>query len=219
MIFNPPPKTKDRILMASLELFNERGSSFITTNHIAQAMGISPGNLYYHYSNKEEIIRAIWLELSAKMDIIWENLVSESPEEDLSEFFLILFRLFYKYRFFWIELSVLLDKDPELSKLYRARVKRILDHYNRVMDIWVEKGMVDRETFERDRKLLLENTWFIGQFWINYSYINKGQVTLEDMKEGLLRVFHLLYPYLMPESAKIIKNKIDKFYQITSEDI
>jgi AcrR family transcriptional regulator len=52
--------TKTRILDAALTLFNERGTSNVTTNHIAEALGMSPGNLYYHYRNKAEIVRGLF---------------------------------------------------------------------------------------------------------------------------------------------------------------
>ena len=53
-------KTKDKIIHCALKLFNEQGERQITTNHIAADLGISPGNLYYHFSNKQEIIRSIF---------------------------------------------------------------------------------------------------------------------------------------------------------------
>src|SRR3990167_11063697 len=57
--------TKTRILDAALTLFNERGSANVTTNHIAEAMGISPGNLYYHFRNKAEIVRGLFQRIMA----------------------------------------------------------------------------------------------------------------------------------------------------------
>ncbi len=37
--------TRQRIVQAALELFNQQGERQVTTNHIAAHLGISPGNL------------------------------------------------------------------------------------------------------------------------------------------------------------------------------
>ena len=55
-----PPKTRDRIVEASLELFNAQGERSVTTNHIAAHLGMSPGNLYYHFRNKQAIIALLF---------------------------------------------------------------------------------------------------------------------------------------------------------------
>ncbi len=47
--------TKLKILETARKLFNESNTQTATTNHIAKAMGISPGNLHYHYKNREEM--------------------------------------------------------------------------------------------------------------------------------------------------------------------
>lgn len=60
-------KTKDKIVYAALELFNEHGERTITTNHIAAHIEISPGNLYYHFRNKQEIVREIFALYSAEL--------------------------------------------------------------------------------------------------------------------------------------------------------
>ena len=60
-------KTRDKIVFAALDLFNENGERNITTNHIAAHIEISPGNLYYHFNNKQEIVREIFALYSAEL--------------------------------------------------------------------------------------------------------------------------------------------------------
>lgn len=60
-------KTRDKIVYAALELFNQHGERNITTNHIADHIEISPGNLYYHFRNKQEIVREIFALYSAEL--------------------------------------------------------------------------------------------------------------------------------------------------------
>lgn len=64
-------RTRDRVLSAALELFNERGSASVTTNHVAASAGISPGNLYYWFSDKEEIVRELYGQYVAAYEQLW----------------------------------------------------------------------------------------------------------------------------------------------------
>ena len=94
-------KTRDKILLASLELFNDKGERNVTTNHIAAHLGISPGNLYYHFRNKSDIIYEIFLE--------YEKLVNyylEIPDDrplglpDMMFYLESVFDGLWSYRFF-----------------------------------------------------------------------------------------------------------------------
>ena len=64
----PKNKTRDRIVEASLELFNAQGERSVTTNHIAAHLGMSPGNLYYHFRNKQAIIAELFAQYEAQVD-------------------------------------------------------------------------------------------------------------------------------------------------------
>lgn len=111
-------RTRGRILDVSTEMFNRKMSSNVSTVQISNEMGISPGNLYYYYSNKEEIIRVIWKERIAKegADLI-EQLGKTDSIEGFEAFCRDYTEHFERYRFFYLETPTLLFNDPGLREI------------------------------------------------------------------------------------------------------
>ena len=117
-------KTKQKILKTALELFNERGSGNVSTRHVADALGISPGNLYYHYANKEEIIRALFDGLDETSDEAYDfSLDAPLTLERVAEMLSVTFEIVWRYRFF-------LPRDDALGS-QRSGLSRTLPHDER----------------------------------------------------------------------------------------
>jgi AcrR family transcriptional regulator len=64
----PKRRTRERILETSLQLFNDFGEPNVTTQLISDEMGISPGNLYYHFHNKDEIIESLFADFERDIE-------------------------------------------------------------------------------------------------------------------------------------------------------
>jgi AcrR family transcriptional regulator len=121
-------KTKDKIIQTSLELFNNASVSAVTTNHIAKELNISPGNLYFHFRNKEEIIRQIFKNMSKETFLLWRGKKGQKTLHPL-ELIEKNYELFWKYRFFHREMYFLCEQDSQLSRMWTthlAKLKRMM---------------------------------------------------------------------------------------------
>lgn len=156
------PNARTRVLQASLRLFNEAGTASISTNHIAEAAGISVGNLYYHFKNKEEIILALYMDYANQMA---EGLVMPSESAKLHDLYDLLDKsqqILWKYRFFLRESSSLIHKDPELNKLYLTVRGAGLNCTIRFIEEFIAKGVII-DLSAKQRELLALAVVFIGE--------------------------------------------------------
>ncbi|GAB0063791.1 hypothetical protein IBA8401_48230 [Pseudomonas syringae] len=116
----PRTKTRERIVQTSLELFNQQGERCVTTNHIAAHMEISPGNLYYHFPNKQAIIAELFSEYEMLIGSFLTLPTDRAPTiEDKRDYFLAIIDAMWRYRFLHRDLEHLLTSDEELARRYR----------------------------------------------------------------------------------------------------
>lgn len=205
-------KTKDRILLGALDLFNAHAATEVTTNDIARELKMSPGNLYFHYKNKEQIIRELFKRLAQETSLIWKpqtKLAKKNEKIELVDFIDKNLELYWKYRFFHRELYTLRKKDPELSKLWRAHLKKL----SRIMIVlyknWVRAGYMlpiqSKNEMEFIGELLFVSSNSFMQFFETVDRA-PNQRTIEKAKRHIMR---MLTPYLSGE----IKSSFEKYIQ------
>ena len=119
-----PRRTAERILVTSLELFNRFGEPNVSTTMISAELNISPGNLYYHYPSKDELINTLF---GLYEGALVELLAASDDVRDVEDawFFLhSLFELIWQYRFLYRDLNHLLSRNRRLETHFPALLMR-----------------------------------------------------------------------------------------------
>ncbi|MGF1699878.1 TetR/AcrR family transcriptional regulator [Photobacterium makurazakiensis] len=188
-------KTRDRIILAALELFNESGEPNITTNHIAAHLGISPGNLYYHFRNKEEIIHSIFDQYANDLSIRFQPL-DETPitADNLLVYLDAVFMLMWRYRFFYANLPDILRRDPELQDKYLQAQEGLHQNIMAMMNSFRSSGLLELDDSEL---LSLANTLkLVASSWICYQTTQApgAKITKAVIYQGVLQMLSIVRP-------------------------
>jgi AcrR family transcriptional regulator len=189
---------RDRILELALRLMNEEGAEAAGTTRIAAELGISPGNLYYHFENREEIVRVLFdaLEAEFRATLVDDAEPPLSPAR-FADFYLRSFDLAWRYRFFFGGLLGLLRRDDVLAVRYRALQDWALVELEKIASQLVKDGSMARPRGRDGLRSVALNTWLIWMNWIRFLQISgKDVIEREDMVAGVGQLFDVLAPYL-----------------------
>ncbi|MDF2694372.1 MAG: TetR family transcriptional regulator [Labilithrix sp.] len=225
--------TRERIVDAAIQLFNARGVGAVTTNHVAAHLKISPGNLYYHFRNKEEIVRAAFDRMNAEAEAVWQleeaDEKSKRPAVDpmaLQRMLVGNLKLYARYLFFARELPALLRSDPALHASYAAISAKRVEQLEAVMLPLVEAGLLRDVGDREDLRTLVESAWMVGLFCIPYAETldaapvgkTSAKAQAERMhaaiERGALLVLHMFKPYMEPLAytalVVIVRTELEK---------
>lgn len=189
--------TKTRILDAALDLFNEQGAGNVTTNHIAEALGMSPGNLYYHFRNKAEIVRGLFGRITAAWAGNYAVPAGVMPDIAMMERMVAgNFAIQAQYRFFFRDLTLLLNADPELAATFRASREAGLINTVALLKLFEGAGVLaplgDAEDIDDIAQLL----WLVGDFWLVFRDTGGVAFAQTDTEQGVRLFRRIISPYL-----------------------
>ena len=211
MTDSAPPKTRDRILHTSLQLFNEHGEPRITTNHIADEMDISPGNLYYHFRNKDEIIWLLFEQFERRMDSTLQVPERRIPDmEDMWLYLHLVFENIWEYRFLYRDLDNILSRSKKLRNHFRRIMERKISTATTICQGLVVAGVMNATA--EDISALARNIAVIATYWLNFENINAGvRHDSERLARGVYQVLSLVVPFLQ-EPARALFADISREY-------
>ena len=188
------PNTRERILACCRDLFNERGPTEVTTAEIATAVGISEGNLHYHFRRKEQIVTALFEQFEAALDRTGAGSAVLGRRPLAYRIYLAdWFNTMWEWRLFYA--AGIYRLAPEL----RPRLKQITDkgqaQVRRTLGRLAGQGVLAATPSELDG--LVVNAWIVASYWIDYLQTRQGveTITREHLRWGYAQVEVLFKPY------------------------
>ena len=195
-----PRRTAERILEVTLDLFNRFGEPNVSTTLISAELGISPGNLYYHYPARDRLIDTLHDRYEMALDELLPAAQQVRNVEDAWLLLHMLFELIWQYRFLYRDLNDLLSRNRRLEKRFQA----VLAHKSQAV-----RGLIDalaREGVMRidggDAVALAEAMVVVLTYWLSFEYVRDPRHALEpqraaaSMGRGAWHVLALLLPHL-----------------------
>ncbi len=197
-----PRRTAERILEVTLELFNRFGEPNVSTTLISAEMSISPGNLYYHYPAKDELINSLFARYEKGLTELLNAAEDVRDVEDAWFFIHTLFELIWQYRFLYRDLNDLLSKNRLLETHFQWVLKNKARAVRALLDGMSRTGAVRIDP--REVEATANSMVVVLTYWLSYEYVRDPRNALEPQgaQAALLRgahhTLHLLVPYLEP---------------------
>ncbi|MDO8776340.1 MAG: TetR/AcrR family transcriptional regulator [Burkholderiaceae bacterium] len=200
MVKKAPRRTAERILEVTLELFNRFGEPNVSTTLISAELGISPGNLYYHYPAKDELINALFDRFEHALNELLNASDSVRNVEDAWFFLHTLFELIWQYRFLYRDLNDLLSKNRRLETHFQAVLKNKTRAVKALLDGMSRTGAVHIDS--REVEATATSMVVVLTYWLSFEYVRDPRKALEPenaqlaLLRGAQHVLNLLVPYL-----------------------
>lgn len=186
---------RDRILKKSVELFNTQGVVAITTNHIAHALNISPGNLYFHFRNKEQITLELYKNMTSELYALWELDRKQPRFQGPLELIEATMKVFWEYRFFHREMYHLRRKDAALSKAWKQHLKKSVKLLRLHYLAWVDAGVMKPVHDKQEMQMLTDLVLITSNAFLNFYESPDRPATTKAIAQGLQGVSRILEPY------------------------
>jgi AcrR family transcriptional regulator len=213
-----PRRTRERILETSLALFNRFGEPHITTADIADEMNISPGNLYYHFRNKDEIIGELYDALEARLSPLLAWPEGREPDvEDLWFMLHVLFEGMWAYRFFYRDLIELTSRNRKVALRFAELTRR-----GEATVVAICRGMVEAGTLrasEREAAALAQNVAIVATYWMSFqrtahpplvSRAGQDEPNL-SLDRAAYQVLALIAPFALGEARERIERLGERY--------
>ena len=169
----------------------------MSTNRIARALGMSTGTLYYHFRNKEEIIRVLFERLSSDLDSVYVPPARRAPDlTDLDGVLRGHLQTLWHYRFIYREIAALAQRDPELRTQYCRQSTRGHKYLVELINALIREGVL-RKPEGQGAVTELAHAWrVVAEFWLPFMELARAHMGGRALDEGVGMLHRVIRPHL-----------------------
>jgi len=199
-------KTRERILLVSLELFNAEGEPNVTTVDISNELGISPGNLYYHFKGKDEIVNELFARFYEQFNVILRApLQRPLAIEDYWFYLVVLFEHINTYRFLYRNISLISQRYEQIQRPLLRIIKMKVDASQAICDQMKAAGAIK---IDDDLIPALANNMALTiTYWLNFDNLlnNRSGDAGQLIRDGVMQVITQIVPYMAELKAPFME--------------
>lgn len=193
-------RTRQRILDVTLGLYNDLGEPNVSTSLIAAELGISAGNLHYHFRRKDELSAALLEQFVAELDALLPPPGWRADDvEDVWLLLHLILELLWRYRFLFRDLSGIMARDRRAGTRLAGVFERAVQAARGICLGLVERNLMTATGAEIDA--LSANIAVIALYWLSFESARHPRRAAAGggMARGVYQVLMLVAPFLHPE--------------------
>ena len=198
--------TREKIIEASIELFNEQGFANVRLQHIADRTGISVGNLAYHFRNKEAIITEAYRTIGEELQSILSQFRSQPNLLDLEKSAHRLLLLHCQVsRFYFIDIVEIKRSHPHLHQERQQFIMRMIIQIRKRFEYNVNRGVLKPELFPGHYDQVAHTIWMVITFWVTQSIIREETNDIGSFKSV---IWSQIYPFFTSKGIQEYKRLV-----------
>ncbi len=170
--------TRDALLRRARELFNEHGLEGVGPRDLARDLGLSPGNVSYHFPRKQDLVLALMDELAGRNEATVGDLAGAADLADLLRRYRATFEAQYEYRGITRAIVPLVESDPAIAERHRAGAAARRAGLHRAFAAMVGRDLrpdTDRATLAR----LVASCSITARFWSGEALLSFPDVPVD----------------------------------------
>lgn len=200
--------TKEKIMKAATRLFNEKGYGAVNLKELAKVIGISRGNLTYHFKNKELLLEAITKNMWEKINQEKQKTIQVPSFENMHKQTQLYYSFQKEYAFVFLDTNV--RNHPSVKEQFKLMIEQTIEDFRKMIAFGIQLGTIKEETIRGTYHNLAFSVWMTSFYWLSQQTTRDKGIKTDAEKV----IWSLILPHMTEKGIVAFKRFFgDRFYE------